>query len=160
MFKNRLAKRRRDLDNAPDYGTWREIAYELDHAEGLDDWREDPTSSDYDHLLIRERLAEMRALRVQGDVHRLVFALHEGLHGNVGNIANPALHSVARCGTKTLIEQYVNEVARCLDYICVGDFPDFTHEQKILFFKRTGSAFGRSALMLSGGASTYDSLNY
>ena len=32
------------------------------------------------------------------------------------------------------------------------DFPDFPLLQKLLFFERTGQSFGRSALMLSGGA--------
>lgn len=153
MADKRLRKRQRDLDHAPDYASWREIAAELDRLEGLDDWREDDTSDDYDYLLIKERLAEMRALREAGEVRHLAFMLNEGLHGNIGNIANPALHGVARCGTKRLIETYVNEVARCIDFISAGDFPDFPHAEKVRFLKRTGTVFGRSALMLSGGAS-------
>lgn len=153
MADKRLKNRLRDLEHADDYPSWHAIAEELDRLEGLDAWRDDDASSDYDYLLIKERLAEMRALRGGGDARRLAFALHEGLHGNIGNIANPALHNVARCGTKRLIEQYVNEVARCIDYLAAGDFPEFPHADKVLFFKRTGSVFGRSALMLSGGAS-------
>ncbi|MCK5770567.1 DUF3336 domain-containing protein [Algiphilus sp.] len=153
MADKRLKTRLRDLEHAQDYASWHEIAEELDRLEGLDAWRADDASDDYDYLLIKERLAEMRALRSAGEVRHLAFSLHEGLHGNIGNIANPALHGVARCGTKHLIEQYVNEVARCIDYISAGDFPDFPPAEKVLFFKRTGSVFGRSALMLSGGAS-------
>ncbi|MCR9090242.1 DUF3336 domain-containing protein [Algiphilus sp.] len=153
MGDKRLKTRLRDLEHASDYGSWREIAEELDRLEGVDQWRADDTSDDYDYLLIKERLAEMQALRSAGDVRRLAFALHEGLHGNIGNIANPALHQVARCGTKHLIESYVHEVSRCIDYISAGDFPDFPPAEKVLFFKRVGTVFGRSALMLSGGAS-------
>jgi TAG lipase / steryl ester hydrolase / phospholipase A2 / LPA acyltransferase len=150
--RRQIRQRLNDLNHAGDYRTWREIAFELDRLEGHDAWKADDTSDDYDHLLIKERLSQMRSLRRKGDVRRLVYMLHEGLHGNLGNISTPALYSVARVGTKQLIEQYVEEVCRCLDYVCVGDFPDFPEDEKILFFKRTGTSFGRSALMLSGGA--------
>lgn len=147
-----INQRLKDLDQSGDYATWLEIARELDRLEGGETWKQDDTSEDFDHLLIKERLAQMRHLRKQADVRQLVFTLHEGLHGNLGNISNPALYGIARVGTKDIVEQYVTEVARCLDYICAGDFPDFTLDEKILFFKRTGTVFGRSALMLSGGA--------
>jgi len=70
-----------------------------------------------------------------------VHDLAEGLHGNLGNTANPLLYVYARVGSKRLIEEYVEEAARCLDVICVGDFPDFSSEEKVLFFKRTATSF-------------------
>lgn len=152
MSKKLIASRLRDLDNAQDYASWREIALDLDRLEGGDAWKQDEMSEDYDYLLIRERLAQMRELRRAGDVRRLVHDLAEGLHGNLGNTANPHLYTYCRIGTKRLIEEYLEEAARCLDYICVGDFPDFSAAEKVLFFKRTGTSFGRSALLLSGGA--------
>jgi TAG lipase / steryl ester hydrolase / phospholipase A2 / LPA acyltransferase len=147
-----LAIRLRELEHAQTYAEWREIALDLDRLEGADAWKQDEASDDYDHLLIRERLAEMRRLRAAGEVLRLVHALHEGLHGNLGNITSPSLYGFARVGTKRLIEEYLTEVVRCLDYICAGDFPEFSEDDKIVFFKRTGTSFGRSALLLSGGA--------
>lgn len=152
FVRNPLPARLRDLEHAPDYVTWREIALDLDRLEGVDAWKQDEASEDYDHLLIRERLEEMRRLRSGGEIRRLVHALHEGLHGNLGNITNPSLYGFARVGTKRLIEEYLGEVVRCLDYICAGDFPEFSQDDKIVFFKRTATSFGRSALLLSGGA--------
>jgi predicted acylesterase/phospholipase RssA len=152
MSKKLIASRLRELEQAQDYSSWREIALDLDRLDGGDAWKQDEMSDDYDYLLIRERLAQMRELRRKGDVRRLVHDLAEGLHGNLGNTANPLLYAYARVGTKRLIEEYVEEAARCLDYICVGDFPDFSTAEKVLFFKRTGTSFGRSALLLSGGA--------
>jgi len=152
MSKRILRKRLQDLERADSYTLWREIAQEVDALEGHAAWKADEMSEDYDYLLIKERLTQMRALRRKGDVRKLVFLLHEGLHGNIGNISNPQLYNAARVGTKSLIESYVEEVVRCLDYICVGDFPDFSESEKILFFKRTGGVYGRTALMLSGGA--------
>lgn len=147
-----IALRLRDQDRATSYDEWREIAEDLDRLEGADAWRQDETSDDYDYLLIRERLGRMRALRKRGDARQLAFELYEGLHGNLGNLANPALYSHARVGTKHLVETYIGEVTRCLDFLCAGDFENFPFDQKIPFFKRTAIAFGRSALMLSGGS--------
>jgi predicted acylesterase/phospholipase RssA len=152
MSRNLVAVRQRELDQAQSYAEWREIAIELDRLEGVDAWKQDEASDDYDHFLIRERLEEMRRLRGAGDVLRLVHALHEGLHGNLGNVTNTRLYVFARIGTKRLIEEYLAEVVRCLDYLCAGDFPQFSEHDKIVFFKRTATSFGRSALLLSGGA--------
>ncbi|WP_028081604.1 DUF3336 domain-containing protein [Solimonas soli] len=151
-FVHRLVRERlRDLAQAEHYAAWREIAADLDRLEGGEAWKADEASDDYDYLLLRERLQRMRLLRRQGDARQLAFELYEGLHGNLGNLSNPALYGVARIGTKRLIEDYLREVSRCLDFICAGDFADFGLDDKIPFFKRTATAFGRSALMLSGG---------
>lgn len=152
MSSKPIASRRRDLDHVENYADWRELALDLDRLEGADAWKQDEMSDDYDYLLIQERLAAMRAMRRAGDVRQLVFTLAEGLHGNLGNVADPVLYSYSRVGTKRLVEEYIEEAVRCLDYICVGNFPDFSEDAKILFFKRTGTSFGRSALLLSGGA--------
>ncbi len=151
MARKLIKQRLRDLDNAADYRTWREISLELDRLEGNEAWKADDTSEDFDYLLIKERLSELRRLRATGDARRLAFDLAEGLHGNLGNISAPSLYSGARVGTKLLVEEYIREVSRCLDFICAGDFHDFGFEEKMQFFKRTASSFGRSALMLSGG---------
>ncbi|MGQ0622820.1 MAG: DUF3336 domain-containing protein [Panacagrimonas sp.] len=150
--RNPLPARLRDLEQAQTYADWREISLDLDRLEGAETWKQDEASEDYDHFLIRERLVEMRRLRGAGDIRRLVYSLHEGLHGNLGNITGPGLYAFARVGTKRLIEEYVAEVVRCLDYVCAGDFREFSEDDKIVFFKRTGTSFGRSALLLSGGA--------
>lgn len=147
-----LLARLRELDHAQTYADWREVALDLDRLEGAEAWKQDEASEDYDHLLIRERLADMRRMRSSGDVRRLVYSLHEGLHGNLGNITSTGLYGFARVGTKRLIDEYIAEVVRCLDYVCAGDFRDFSEDDKVVFFKRTGTSFGRSALLLSGGA--------
>src|SRR3546814_14138886 len=92
------------------------------------DWSADVCSSD---LLIQERLQRIRRLREQADVRQLAFELYEGLHGNLGNISNPALYGVARVGTKRLISDYIYEVSRCLDFICIGEFADFGFDETI-----------------------------
>ena len=150
---NKVLRRCEDaMAQATDYAGWSEAAREHDRLSGAADWQEQAESSDYDYRLIQARLDELRVLRRHGEVARLVFCLHEGLHGNLGNIANPALYTQCRFGTKRLLTDYLDEVAVALDYLCDYETPAFPLAGKLRFFKRTAQSFGRSALMLSGGA--------
>ena len=115
MNKKALRRCEDAMAHATDYAAWREAAQEHDRLSGAAAWREQDESPDYDYQLIRARLDELRALRRHGDIARLVFALHEGLHGNLGNIANPVLYSHCLFGTKRLLTEYLDEVAATLD---------------------------------------------
>ena len=55
-------------------------------------------------------------------------------------------------GTKYLIDEYITEVTSLLNYLCDNDIPELPYAEKMMFFRHTGQSFGRSALMLSGGA--------
>src|SRR5258705_4168955 len=76
------------MDHATDYRTWHAAAEELDRREGIDEWKQDETSDDYDWRLIRSRLRQLRQYRAEKDVKRLVYHLRQGLHWNLGNIGN------------------------------------------------------------------------
>lgn len=140
------------ISNAGNYETWRAACLEHDRLSGAEDWKLDDASPYYDYSLIRMRLNELRQARARNDVEQLVFNLHEGLHGNLGNIANPHLYKVAKFGTKRLVSEYLEEVESCLEFLCDNDFPGFSFQRKLEFFRGTGQAFGCSALLLSGGA--------
>ncbi len=140
------------INNAENYLSWRAACLEHDRLSGAESWKEDDVSPHYDYALIRMRLNELRQAREKNNVEQLVFNLHEGLHGNLGNIANPELYKYAKIGTKRLISEYLEEVSAALDYICDNDFSNFSFQRKLKFFRSTGQAFGCSALMLSGGA--------
>jgi TAG lipase / steryl ester hydrolase / phospholipase A2 / LPA acyltransferase len=142
----------RDMHNATDYASWREAAQALDHLEGWDDWRDDDTSSDFDWRLIRARLRQVRQFRAEGQIAKLVHHLRQGLHWNLGNTGNPRLYDYARFGTKRLIGEYIGEISDTLKYLCELDSPDFSAAVKHKFFDEVTHSYGRSALMLSGGA--------
>lgn len=90
--KPSLAQLQRERDHAKTYSEWADISQDMDILSGADDWRAEETSDDYDWWLIRERLVEIRRLRRLGDARQLAFGLHEGLHGNIGNMGNGALY--------------------------------------------------------------------
>ncbi len=151
-MKAKLKQLKATMANALSYAEWKEAAIEHDRTSGMEAWKNDEFSPDYDWQLIKAKLEELRRLRRDKAVLKLAFALHEGLHGNLGNIANPALYQHAKFGTKKLLKDYIEEVALTLNYLCVTDFPEFPAGDKIRFFNRLGRSFGRSALLLSGGA--------
>jgi predicted acylesterase/phospholipase RssA len=142
-----------DLAEATSYEEWSRAARELDHLEGLDKWREEPESEDYDCKLLASRVKLLRSLRRRKDVDRLIFRLREELHGNLGNMANPALYQRARSGTKKLVTDYLDEVCAALNLLCDSEVENLPPMRKRIFLKRAARSFGRSALLLSGGAS-------
>ena len=151
-MKKTVRDARLAMHHAEDYATWREAAEAFDRASGFDDWRAHDSSEDYDWKLIRTRLSQIRDYRARGEIGRLVHHLRQGLHWNLGNIGNPALYGHAYAGTKRLVEDYVSEVSAALDFLCDGEFADFDDAAKSRFFAETAASYGRSALMLSGGA--------
>ena len=137
---------------AEDYATWREAAAELDRLEGNDAWKAEDASEDYDWRLIQDRRQRIRALMKANDAPLLVYEMRQGLHWNLGNHGNPFLYAHAHVGTKQLIEDYVRTVAQALEFIRDADESVLCTAVKLDFFRNTMLSFGRSALMLSGGA--------
>ena len=102
---------------AETYEEWAKLALEHDEATGMDRWRNREHTRLYDYEAIRERLDRLRALRIQGDDHGLLFALNEGIHGNMGGMGSAKLHGRAKSGTKKLVEAYVDEIVDALQYL-------------------------------------------
>ena len=150
---NHFRETEKALYTAPDYANWYTAATELDRIEGRDLWRLKKESENYDYRLIASRTAILRKLRKQNDYDRLMFRLREELHGNLGNMANPLLYQEARGGTKRLINEYLDEVSGALNLITDSRVKVLTPYRKRQFLKRAARSFGRSALLLSGGAS-------
>lgn len=146
-------KSEKALANATSYAEWYEAALELDRHEGRDKWREELESEDYDYRLLASRVRVLKKLRRNRDADRTVFRLREELHGNLGNMANPALYQHARTGTKKLINEYLDQVCTCLELLCDSDTKTLPPMRKRRFLKRAARSFGRSCLLLSGGAS-------
>lgn len=145
-------KLRRDQAHAGDYQSWYEITRRLEDVDGTTEWRDTDASPSYDYGLIGHRLDKVRKMRRQSRIRDLMHHLRQGLHWNAGNISNAQLYESSKVGTKFLIEDYLDEVAGALDFICDNDFEDIDFDSKLRFFRETTLSYGRSALMLSGGA--------
>lgn len=150
--QRRIAEETARMTGAHDYDTWRTHALALDTLEVRDAWKLNRVDPHYEHELIERRLSNLRAWRKSRDWSPIIFSLREGLQRNLGNLAHPELYKHCHVGTKKAIDDYITLVAELLNYLCDHDIPELPHTEKLLFFKQTGHAFGRSALLLSGGA--------
>ncbi len=148
-----LSKIEKEMAEARTYGEWKTLALEHDYASGREDWKRKEKSNSYDYLNLRGRLESLVDLRSREDYHGMLFALNEGIHGNQGGMGKTSLYEKAKFGTKHLIEEYADEVVRCLDILAEVPESEVSFDEKLDFFQRASMCFGRSALMLSGAGS-------
>ena len=141
------------MHDAVTYDAWSASAKELDVLEGKAIWKESNEYNEdlFDVKKIKHHLAWLRGLVDSGDIKGTMFYLRSRLVRNFGGIGNKKLYTYLRCGTKSLIEEYNNEVVRALQLICIENSAVPALE-KLDFFNETRHSYGRSALFLSGGA--------
>lgn len=132
------------------YEEWKRNALADDAQSGADDWKEEEYSDLYDSKVIRLRYDELVELRASGDLQGLLYYLNEGIHGNMGGMGAPKLYTHSKIGTKTLIVDYVNELAAAIDQLAACSDAELSHQEKLDLFRRSSGCFGRSAIMLSG----------
>ncbi|CAG8737543.1 3182_t:CDS:10, partial [Dentiscutata erythropus] len=140
------------LDVASNYEQWSEAAKILDQLEGKDQWKNDAKSPDYDYDLLQQRLQQFKKARKSGDLSHMTFLLKTSLARNLGDMGQPKLYAYTHIGTKKLIESYIAEVVKQMNIICDTESDDISTKDKLEFFINTRQSFGRTALLLSGGA--------
>ncbi|KAM4059037.1 patatin-like phospholipase domain-containing protein [Hirsutella rhossiliensis] len=150
------------LRNAETFEEWEEAALHLDSLLGLDLWRNNPTSRYYDWRLITDRLNSLVIAREEYNFQLLVNLLRSGLVRSFGNITVPKLYNRSFSGTKYLIDEYITQVAEAVEDISTlptafstgfhGGAVALTNQTKLDFIHDTRQAFGRSTLVLQGGA--------
>ncbi|MGB5702923.1 MAG: DUF3336 domain-containing protein [Polyangiales bacterium] len=135
------------------YQKWRQNAEVKAERSGVEAWRQVPESSVYDAVLLKQQTEELTRTREARKAVELVPLLREALYRHLGELADPRLYAANPLGTKHLVEAFYAEALACIDYLAdptqTGLEPEFT----LAGFKRAAHIFGRSALLLSGGAS-------
>lgn len=106
----------------------------------------------YDEELVRNKLQELRHRRQECSLRDIIFCMRADLIRNLGNMCNPELHK-GRHQVPKLIKEYIDEVSMQLRMVCNSDSDELLLEEKLAFMHETRHAFGRTALLLSGGAS-------
>eukprot|EP00128_Syssomonas_multiformis_P015662 Colp12_sorted_trinity150504_noHs@6451 len=153
-----MVRRRRireEMKKSQTYDEWRALALELDRLEGRQAWKSEFKSDLYDSELIETKLETLRQARNENDIPNMMYQLRAGLKRNIGGLGHPGLYEQTHVGTKKLIEQYTEEVVYQLNMIAQRDDPAVSLAEKVEFFRDTRQAFGRSALLLSGGGAWY-----
>jgi NTE family protein len=142
-----------DMDAATTYKEWKAAAIAFDKGTNLEAWKSKDESTHFDHASIRRRLIRLRKLRRKKDYAGVLYALNEGVHGNIDGIGRSELYSKAKFGTKKLIVDYVNEVTSALELLATPDAREIPEEERLDFFSRARHCYGSSALMMSGAGS-------
>ncbi|XP_021741113.1 triacylglycerol lipase SDP1-like [Chenopodium quinoa] len=106
----------------------------------------------YDEELVKNKLQELRLRRQEGSLRDIIFCMRADLMRNLGNMCNPELRK-GRLQVPKLIKEYIDEVTLQLKRVCESDSEELILEEKLAFMHETRHAFGRTALLLSGGAS-------
>ncbi|EEB07015.1 triacylglycerol lipase [Schizosaccharomyces japonicus yFS275] len=137
------------LKYASTYEEWLAVGSELDKRDGNEDWRRDERSDEYNYDLIRTRLVELRNARKEKNTQLVLSLLRITLTRSFGNLNNMRLYRFAYAGTKYLINDYLNEVRQCLEY--VNFTGDLNSQEKLNEFINLKLTLGNTALILSGG---------
>jgi len=135
---------------------WMDLAEQIDNIQENDIWRTEPSCPLYEADRISSRIDEFMHLMRRRDVFDLMFTLRGGIARNTFGLLHEGLFSKAMAGTKMLVETYHNIVCASLDFVCDSQpLPGeemIPTEAKLAFFNETRHMYGRTALMLSGGA--------
>ncbi|BDA48233.1 Triacylglycerol lipase SDP1 [Coccomyxa sp. Obi] len=145
---------KRAMEQASSFEEWSVAATKLDQVEGISPeekkarWKRDTKL--YDRRLLEERLRHLRAVRKGGRITEMMFAVRADLLRNLGNMANSELHEHYPVVPEP-IREYIEEVQHHLEALTNYEGPDLSLEDKLSFLRETRHAFGRTALVLSGG---------
>ncbi|MCJ1377324.1 hypothetical protein MMC17_000418 [Xylographa soralifera] len=144
------------LRSATNYDDWKAAAIKLDELECNNAWKTVVESAEYDDRLVGARLRQLDEARISCDVGRMLFLVRTALTRGLGDMGNLHLYKHTHIGTKDLIERYITSALDTLDALldisakakCDGLETKHILEQVL----SARQAFGRSALLLSGGA--------
>lgn len=153
------------MECAKSYEEWLSAAQKLDRLDNSN--REEKLLRKeldlYDKEMLQDRLQSLRALRASGNVSDIIFALRADMARNLGNMNNPKLQE-HRHGVlfPEVIESYIEETSNQLRNLATSTEEDgfapqgsdgttISLEDKLAFLQETRHAFGRTALVLSGG---------
>ena len=141
------------MDAARTYDEWKAAAIAHDKKSGVLRWQTSDESKHFDYVSIRRRLKRLRRLKNRKDYPGIMFALNEGLHGNIDGMGSSALYGKSKFSTKKLIVDYVDEVVDALDLLATGKARGIPRDDRLDFFRRARHCYGCSALMMSGAGS-------
>ncbi|KAJ1910169.1 Lipase 5 [Tieghemiomyces parasiticus] len=135
---------------AKTYADWASAAQQLDVLEGNEAWKARTVSDDYGYRLLQSHIEQLRTARYADDVQQCMFLVRTLVSRNVGHMGKPKLYAYTHIGTKHLIDEYLDEVVQSLEFI-LGSV-QVPLAVKYGYFSQVRQAFGRTAVLLSGGA--------
>lgn len=139
------------LRGSANYAEYIENSRNLDKYLKLDEWCNEDRYKYYDWRNLRRTIGNLRKLRHAKKYEDLMVVLQTCVKSNFAGTENPLMYSHCHYGTKKLIEKYNTEVVKCLNLVIESDAINI--REKRMFFRIINKNFGRTCLVLSGGAS-------
>lgn len=138
------------------YDEWRNCACQLDELESNNDWKGKFESTEYNPRLVEESLKQLEEARASCDVSRMLFLIRTGLSRDLGSMSNASIYGHSHVGTKDLVDKYITAAVETISTLvdvsersrCEGMELRYVLDQLLA----ARQAFGRSALLFSGGA--------
>eukprot|EP01135_Chromosphaera_perkinsii_P000871 Nk52_evm34s152 gene=Nk52_evmTU34s152 len=148
----RKRKLHRKANQARSYEEWRKYSLMLDREEHREEWKTFPESSYYSPAVVQGNLNTLKQLmKDEADNPEKLLKFVERLcMKNVGGIGNYHMYTNTRVGTKYLIHDYVNVLNAAIRNVCENTSID--RSLRIKFCERIERSYGKTALLLSGGA--------
>ena len=140
------------MKNADNFVEWCRAARDLDEAEGRNKWKQQIELLFYDHILLNEFIQQITSSIENNDNIQLMLTL-QNIYSttNLAGINNSEMYNQTHFGTKIHIENFIQKVMEAT--IVLRDNQSIQINQRLAFFKRIQKNYGKTALMLSGGAS-------
>lgn len=143
---------RERMKEATTYNSWKKHAIIVDDLENKAEWKSKKQSSLYDYLEVEQALIKLRQKREMKDIQGHLSLLSTLLVKNIYSINSSYLYSYCNYSTKDIINDFLNQVHSDLDYILKLPEDKLPLMKKLDFFNEAKHSYGRTALMLSGGA--------
>ncbi|KAJ4291439.1 Lipase 5 [Collariella sp. IMI 366227] len=144
------------METATTFEDWQNAARELDHLEGNDAWKLDDQHRDceFDPDLIRAKMEELDTARTDCDMSAMMYLIRSCLSRELGGMGDADLYRHSYMGTKVLIERYVQSAVQTIEAVVEkSSYQTEMGARELLdgmvYARQT---YGRSALLLSGGA--------
>ncbi|KAF8245188.1 patatin-domain-containing protein [Wilcoxina mikolae CBS 423.85] len=143
-----------NLKNATNYSEWLYSAEKLDELEGNNAWKLDPASEDYNYRILQTRLRQLEDAQNARDIGKMLFLIRTTFSRNVGNVGSIDLYRHSHTGTKRLIEEYISSCLSTIERLLTTpkSLNSPSNRDVLESLEQTRRAYGRTALLLSGGA--------
>lgn len=120
-FQKKIKEIHKKLKHAKNYEEWKAIADEHDALPQIQESLNTVYSPYYDYEYIEGLKNELKKARADGEIVKLITILRSHSSRNVGNITSQLLYRDAYNSTKKLIEEYQDEIVKCLRVILSSD---------------------------------------
>ncbi len=151
--KEKIIFLKKNLEKVTSFQEYKKIALELDKLEGKEEWKKRKDSKLYDYKEVEKLIEILQTKKETRDINGLVHYLRSNLLKNLYSTNNPELYHHTNYGTKYLIEKLESQIEESLNFIYKYDENKFPLSKKLEFYSESRHAYGRTALLLSGGAS-------